>query len=182
MHLHRLVASSISMEVLIIERDECATHLGVAIEVPLGWRSRIIRVADGTGLIGGQWSACSNQPTVATSSGRSIGTGMNSPTLPRVGRILAAPGRLCRAIRARATPFGFPTECTREFDQHLHVLSFLQGGHWIAERGHFIANEPKGIDSLFRGFWLVVNHDQRGRALVYPLEAFRRGRIVAYAQ
>ena len=48
-------------EVLIIERDECATHLGVAIEVPPG----------------------SNQPTVATSSGRSIGTGMNSPTLPR---------------------------------------------------------------------------------------------------
>jgi hypothetical protein len=160
MHLHRLVASSISMEVLIIERDECATHLGVAIEVPPG----------------------SNQPTVATSSGRSTGTGMNSPTLPRVGRILAEPGRLCRAIRARATPFGFPTEGTREFDQHLHVLSFLQGGHWIAERGHFIANEPKGIDSLFRGFWLVVNHDQRGRALVYPLEAFRRGRIVAYAQ
>jgi hypothetical protein len=38
-----------------------AIHLGVAIEVPLGWRSCIIPVADGTGLIGGQGSACSNE-------------------------------------------------------------------------------------------------------------------------
>ena len=49
MHLHRLVASSISMEVLIIERDECATHLGVAIEVP--------PVADQRSVVGLQQSA-----------------------------------------------------------------------------------------------------------------------------
>src|SRR4029079_18118745 len=36
-------------------------------------------------------------------------------------------------------------------DQHLHALSILQriqSGHRIGKRGHFIANEPKSIDSL----------------------------------
>ena len=74
-------------------------------------------------------------------------------------------GTLMPSHQSQGDAVRFSWRKTHAGDQHLHALSILlcvESGHRIGEGGHFIANEPKGIDYLFRESRLVVNHDNAG--------------------
>jgi hypothetical protein len=66
----------------------------------------------------------------------------------------------------------FPWRELNASDQYLDAQSILQGvqsGHRVGECGYFVASEPKGIDSLLRESWVVVNNDDAGRHWDLPL-------------